>query len=370
MTAEPWWTREPPDSDGASHAQTPPPVVDSGEPNGEPEPDSVYRRLAGWKPGGAFILDGEATPTALWGTGDDVLLADGESLIIAGSQGLGKSTLAQQVALGRCGLPGYEDLIGYPITPGNQRTLYLAMDRPNQIKRSMRRMVDEEHRAHLDEMLAIWSGPPPYDLAKHPTTLTEMCQAYEADTVIVDSLKDAALGLTDDEVGAGWNRARQKAIAAGVQVIELHHNRKALNGAKAATPTLDDIYGSTWITSGSGSVLLLTGTTGDPLVTLHHLKQPADTIGPLRLLHDHSAGRTAIFHSVDLLKLAAASPAGLTARDAAAALFETEEPTDAQREKARRRLEKHHKDGHMHRKDGDQKANIPTRYFRTRRTGE
>lgn len=345
--------------------------VDPG-PNEDPVDDeqgSALGRLAGWTAGGAFILDAPDVPTSLWGAGDEVLLAEGEALLIVGSQGLGKSTLGQQLTLGRCGVPGFHELLGYPITPGNRRTLYLAMDRPQQIARSMRRMVTEDQRPHLNEMLTIRKGPPPFDLAKHTDVLAMMCAEYDADTVIVDSLKDAALKLSEDEVGAGWNRARQKAIAAGVQVVELHHNRKATGGVKATHPTLDDVFGSVWITGGAGSVLLLTGAPGDAVVNLHHVKQPSEPVGPLRLLHDHTAGRTTIFHSVDLLALAATSIGGITAVDAARALSETDSPTDSEKEKARRRLEKHVKEGRMHRKDGDTRASIPHRYFRITRTG-
>ena len=85
-----------------------------------------------------------------------------------------------------------------------------------------------------------------------------MARSAGAGTVVVDSLKDAAIGLTDDVVGAGWNRARQAAIVAGVQLVELHHSRKLAQGATAGQPSIDDVYGSTWLTSGTGSVILLT----------------------------------------------------------------------------------------------------------------
>jgi len=99
-------------------------------------------------------------------------------------------------------------------------------------------MVGEAMRAELDDRLAVWPGPPPHDLAKYSALLSKMCRDADADTVIVDSLKDAAVGLSDDEVGARYNRARQTAIAAGLEVIEVHHNRKALSGARADRPTL------------------------------------------------------------------------------------------------------------------------------------
>lgn len=290
-----------------------------------------------FRDGGAFILDTSPDAVPIWGRGSEVLMAEGEALILAAPQGLGKTTLAQQFALGRCGL--LPDLLGYPIEPGKKRVLYLAMDRPKQAARSFRRMVREADRAALNDLLVVWEGPPQEDMAANTDLLAEMCAAANADTVIVDSLKDAALSLSEDGPGAAWNRSRQTALQAGVQVLELHHNRKKQQGVRSA-PTIDEIYGSTWITSGAGSVVLLSGHPGDLIVNLHHVKQPADPVGPFQIVHDHDRGATTVYHSADLLALAAATKGGITARDAAAALFDTESPTANDKKKAERRLAK------------------------------
>jgi hypothetical protein len=312
--------------------------------------------------GGSFILDTDPTPQPLWGEGEQVLWADGESLIIDGPQGVGKTTLAQQLALGRAGFDEYAKLLSFPVVPGQRRVLYLAMDRPKQAARSFRRMVGQAWRAELDERLAVWQGPPPYDLAKHSSLLLKLSEEAYADTVIVDSLKDAAIGLTDDEVGAGYNRARQTAIAAGVQVAELHHNRKALSGAKAERPTIDDVYGSTWLTSGAGSVILLNGAPGDPIVSLHHLKQPADEVGPFKVIHDQQSGQSQIWHALDLVLLAD-QPGGVTALEAARALFDTDKPSAAEKEKARRRLGTLTRKGQLQVLDpGDKATSRPERW--------
>lgn len=313
-------------------------------------------------PGGSFILDTDPSPQPLWGVDDQVLLASGEALVIAGGQGLGKTTLAQQLTLGRCGFAEYATLLGFPIEPGQRTTLYLAMDRPQQAARSFRRMVGEVWRDELNAGLKVWQGPPPYDLARHPSVLLQLCEQADADTVVVDSLKDAAIGLVDDEVGAGYNRARQHAVAAGVQVIELHHNRKAINGKSGETAGIDDLYGSTWLPSGAGSVLLLTGAPGDPIVGLRHLKQPSSEVGPLQVVHDQITGRSQVWHHADLA-LIARQPGGITALDAAAAMFDTEKPTPNQKEKARRRLERLVVTGVLTlTQQGDRATNTPARW--------
>lgn len=285
-----------------------------------------------------FILDGPDQYEAVWGTRDQVAWAEGEATWLCGPQGVAKSTLMQQLALHRHGiLDG--DLLGMPVPVTAGRGLYLAMDRPNQIKRSMRRMVHEEHRHALADRLVIWKGPPPCDLAKHTDTLIGLALQADADTIYVDSLKDAAVGLSEDEVGAGLNRAVQTALAAGIEVVGCHHQRKAQQGG-TKPKTLDDVYGSTWITSGAGSVILLWGKAGDAAIELEHLKSPSEPVGPHRLLIDFASGTVAIENEVDLHVLAARTANGLTAEGAARALFRVTEPDRNQIQKARRRLDR------------------------------
>lgn len=306
------------------------------EPQFEPPAEDETSRYR-FQSGGSFILDQSEIPVAWWGLGDEILGAEGESLLIAGPQGTGKTTLAQQLALGLAGIPEFSELLGYPITPTAGRVLYLAMDRPRQAARSFRRMVGESMRDELNERLVVWPGPPPVDLAQHPGTLLGMARDAGATAVVVDSLKDAFIGLADDEAAAAWNRARQLLLAEGIDLAELHHIRKNNQGATEA-PNVDSIYGSTWVTAGCGSVLLLSGAPGDPIVGLRHVKQPAELVGPFKILHDHDAGRTSIWHAADLVTLAG-STGGLSALDAARALCDTETPTPANKEQARRRLE-------------------------------
>ena len=82
-----------------------------------------------------------------------------------------------------------------------------------------------------------------------------------ASVVIVDSLKDAAVELPDDEVGALWNRAVQTTLAAGVEVLVLHHQRKGQQGSRPKA--IDDVYGS----RGSRQVPAPSCCSGDRLET-------------------------------------------------------------------------------------------------------
>jgi len=216
----------------------------------------------------------------------------------------------------------------------------------------------------LAERLLIWRGPPPADIAKNPGLLNALAEKADADTVYLDSVKDAALGLSEDEVGAGYNRARQHLLAHNRQLAELHHTVK--RGAGGGPPTsVADIYGSAWIANGTGSIVMLSGDPGDPIVGFRHVRAPADQLGPFQLLHDQDAGTLAVFHSTDLVELAtAAGFVGLTAKGAAAALFGVTEPNTGQVEKARRRLMKLTETGLLTHAEGDRgRGGQPSTWF-------
>jgi hypothetical protein len=293
--------------------------------------------------GAAFILDTPDTIPAIWGIGDEVLWAEGESLMLAGPLGLGKTSLSLLLMRARLGL--LDELLGHPVTATTGTILYLAMDRPAQVARAARRIFTEAERDVLASRVRIWQGPPPADIARNPELLARLADAADADTVFLDSVKDAALGLSDDEVGAGYNRARQYLLREGRQLAEDHHTvKRGQNGGPPDTVT--DIYGSAWITNGTGSIVMLTGQPGDPIVRMRHVRYPSSEVGPYRLIHEQTTGRIEIHHKADLIRLVRAKMAdGLTAKDAAAVIFELDTPSDAQIEKARRKLSALERDG-------------------------
>jgi replicative DNA helicase len=324
----------------AEHAATEvtelPPVDDT--PHGsvtvtEPPPERSIGE--GYLRPGTWLLNLPPNPPAVWGEGETVLWAQGEACMIAALPGLGKTTVAGQLVRARLGLD--DAVLELPVLEG-KRVLYLCMDRPQQIARSLLRAFDRDEIADLGDRLVLGWGPPPADVARSPEILVELAASAQADTLVVDSLKDAALKLTDDEVGASYNRARQLAITAGVEVLELHHLVKR-NAEGKPPSSLADVYGSAWLTAGAGSVIVLTGEPGDPIVRAMHLKQPREPWGPVWISHDHAVGRSSVHNRVDLLELLAITTVQ-TATTAAVALYETERPSRAQTEKARRALER------------------------------
>lgn len=287
--------------------------------------------------GASFILDAPEKVPAIWGRDDEVLWPKGEPFLIVGPDGVGKGTIAQQLALGLAGLPRSLDFLGQPVNMLPGGVLYVAADRPHQIARSFRRMVEEDDRALLRAGLNIWRGPLPFDMGTEPAEFVPWLGERDQKVVILDSLGALMSDPASDETGSALFRSLMDATAEGFEVCCLYHPRKAEQGSSKHIHTIADVYGSRWITSGAGSVIYLDGQPGDLIIKARHLKQPAAEVGPLTLKHDHTAGRTEIFETPDLLALAAH---GITVKDAAASLFETGEPSANEVEKARRRLEK------------------------------
>jgi hypothetical protein len=314
--------------------------------------------------GRSFVLDAPDHVPAIFGHDREVIWPEGEGLLICGPQGVGKTTLQQQLALRRAGVLDGE-LIGFPVEPDEKLTLYLALDRPRQISRSFKRMVTYAQEQQLGR-LVVWKGPLPFNLVKTPETFVLFVQEIAAiigtpiGTVCADSLKDMASPLSSDEVGAAINRALGGLIALEIEVSASHHQRKATSENKKPTG-LADVYGSMWITAGAGSVLLLWGDPGDPIVEMTHLKQPADEVGPLELAHDHECGITTRRDRPDAWAiLQGATRGGTTALDVAEAIYAMK-PNRAQVEKARRKLEKFTEKGYATRIDPKQKGE-PTVY--------
>lgn len=310
--------------------------------------------------GGAFVFDQPAQPPALWGTGDRVLAARGEPTYIVGPPGVGKTTLCQQLVLGIIGIRN--ELLGLPIEDDGRHVLYLALDRPSQIARSLRRMVHPDWRDHLAERLTVWRGPLPFDITAEPHRLKAMAEWAKAGVLIIDSLKDLSPSLEKPETGSAVNQALQSCVVDGIDVIALHHQRKA-SGDNRKPSKLADVYGSGWITAGAGSVLLLWGEAGDPVVELSHLKQPAETVGPWQLLHDHDRGDSTLLDQVDPLAILRAAPRGITARTLAQTTMSTPTPSPADVERARRRLERLVRDELATKQEGDKAAHLPALYL-------
>jgi replicative DNA helicase len=298
---------------------------------------------------GGVILDAPELVESVWGDNHRCLWAKGEPFLLCGPDGVGKTALAEQLALHLCGV-GDGMFLGLPVQSTGQ-VLYLACDRPTQAIRSFRRMVGDADREMLDERLTIWRGPLPFNLASEPKGLVELAHQFNAQAVIIDSLKDVASDLSKEESGLGLNAAFQNAVAEGIQVGGLHHQRKQQSGA-AKPRHLSDVYGSRWITAGAGSVVMLWGEAGDLVVDFDHLKQPDEPVGPFKVIHNHVYGVSTVAESVDAWSVVQGARNGLTAAAVASEMFSAPAPTRNEIEKARRQLERLTREGHIHKRDG------------------
>jgi replicative DNA helicase len=287
--------------------------------------------------GGSFCLDVAPGVPAVWGAGTKVVWASGEPLLVVGPDGCGKTTVAQQVMLGMVGLR--DEVLGLSVAP-TYPLLYIAIDRPKQAQRSMARMVTEEDRKTLDNRLVVWKGMLLSQINRQPRLISELAKRLKAKAVILDGLKDAASRLSDDEAGASIAMCFKYVIDEGIEIAALFHQRKGGGDDESKIPnTLDAVYGSRLITAACGSVVMLWGDPGSEVVAWRQLKQPAEVVGPFNVIHDHEAGTSVAEGWVDLMAMAGMN-GGITAVEAAIAMYGTTEPTKSQRDTAYRRLER------------------------------
>ena len=249
--------------------------------------------------GGDFIFDENDAVATVWGTGDDILWASQEGLMIAGGVGAGKSTIVQQLVLHGIGVrPG--PFLGFDVFFPDGVVGYVAADRPPQIRRSMRRMVTEADRYVLDARVDFWRGPLPFDLSTAQVgELADWVEQRGWAVIVIDSLKDVTGGMSADEDGAAINRQFQELLVRGIQLVVNHHDRKGESRVKV----LDDVYGSRWLTAGFGSVLYVQGEAGADEVRLVHLKQPVAKVPDLDLRHDKTTGTTTVVGMAQIRKV-------------------------------------------------------------------
>jgi len=322
-----------------------------------PEPAPAFEAPRQLLTGGQ-LLDLPDTVPAVWGEAHRVAWAVGERLTIVAPQGAGKTTLAQRLALARAGLADH--VLGLPVADDGRRVLYVAGDRPAQALRSFRRMLDPHRRQALDDRLLVWKGAPPIDLVADRDSLHQWIVDLDPTigTVVVDSVKDMAPALSKDEVGSAVDHAFRRVSDTGLELVALHHLRKGQmeKGAASGKPRgLEDVYGSVWLTAGSGSVLLLWGAPGDLVLELSTLKPIADPLGPWTIVVDHEQGTMRVEDQADVLDvLRAAGMDGLTALDAARALGYSGGER-AGKERARRELDRLVEQGLAEREDGSKR---------------
>ncbi|MEU4639580.1 AAA family ATPase [Micromonospora sp. NPDC023814] len=313
------------------------------------------RLLDGWE----FMDEDEGDDIPVWGTQETPVWAVGEPLMIFGPNGVGKSTLSHQLVFARIGL--IKQVLGMPVLASPGKVFYVAADRPKQIKRAMRRLRKPEHREIIKERLVIHKGPLPFDVTIDKDALADLAQSHGATTIFIDSLKDVCSKPSNEESANGYNTARQEAIARGIEWVEDHHNRKASDDNKTPN-TIEDVYGSRWLTAGAGSVICLWGEAGSTSVKLTQLKSPGGFLQPQDLTINHATGEMGAHVALGIMDVIRnGGKEGITVADAARFWTGKDKPTKTEMEGARGKLNRLVKQGTA--MTYEHKADKLTRYF-------
>ncbi len=246
-------------------------------------------------PADDWVLDEVANSRAVVGRGQQILWADGESLLVVGDTGHGKSTLKQNIVRANIGL--IPDVLGLAARSFTN-ILYVAADRPNQIKHSLSRMITPINRSIWHEKVFIHDGPLDFALNEKPQLLApfvkELSEALERplfEAVFFDSLKDLVSAMDENGDGIQINHAFQSLCRANVQVVCGVHPRKMGTGRdKERLPTLDDVGGNKNISAGSGSVVYLGAPDNEDQGQLYHLKSPSERIEGMLLHFEKKTG--------------------------------------------------------------------------------
>jgi replicative DNA helicase len=293
---------------------------------------------------GGVVFDQPDKIDALWGTGEEVLAAVGEPTILYSATGIGKTTIAQRVALAAIGI-GDPTVLGYDVKQIEGNVLYIAADRPRQAMRSLRRMVTEQDRDILDQR---WRWERHHRIRitpDNPNVLLDAAEAAEASFLVIDSLKDTVPGLSTEEGGAAYNNAVQACVTNDVDAMPMHHARKATSEGRASLK-LDDVYGSTWITAGAGSVIALNGTPGQGIITLDQLKMPSEQVGPFDINIDYPTGTLTTIGRRDLVKRIR-EKGSITTIEAVRYMTGKNNPSEAEKKSISRKLVRLEKDGEI-----------------------
>jgi hypothetical protein len=248
-----------------------------------------------------FVAAGpDPTEVCIWGVpepGGVMGWAENQGIIIAGPPGTGKSTIALQVILRRVGILG-GDVLGMPVKVCKSPLTYLALDRADQIRQSVARMIpDDADEEAIDRLLMIDNLPPMVDL-RQPETFIAWLNETGSECVVMDSAKDLGFDLNDSSEGQAFNFLVQATLRAKIQVFILHHSRKVPRGDKKPL-TLNDLHGSQWIAAGAGSVLMLDGVAGPDPKRLFHVKPLTVPMAPLAIGLDVESGEVQYDTDID-----------------------------------------------------------------------
>ena len=229
-------------------------------------------------------------------------------------------------------------------------------------REAFKRLVNLNDADLLAETPRHWKGAAPVRSREvRSGALADFVESHRAGTLMIDSVKDMTVGLSDDVQRCQFNMAIEEGHRPRHRVLSNHHQRKA-QAEKKRPDTLDDVYGPRGLPQATEACCLLWGKPNDPIVTLHHVKSP-------RMRSDRSNSRSTSSKEADSPRRRNRAGTagcrrhdGLEAADAARQVYETDKPSAARREKIRRQLEELVKGGVATSQKGIKKTD-PARYF-------
>lgn len=253
-------------------------------------------------PAGEWALTEPSSSRAVVGVGQQILWADEEPLLVVADTGSGKSTIQQNILRASIGL--IPSVLGMPARHFKS-ALYIAADRPKQIRYSLKRMVSEDTADTWDQFVYIHDGPLPFPINEKPESLlpfvkelSEKLDRPPFEAVVIDSLKDIVSEMDDNTPGIMINQALQSLCQNRIQLSCCVHPRKMGSGKdKERNPTLDDVGGNKNIVNGAGSVFYIGAPDDLGYQLLTHLKMPAEKIEGLSMLIDKPSGNISVLDS-------------------------------------------------------------------------
>lgn len=221
---------------------------------------------------------------SLWGPWH----ARGESLLVYAPTGAGKTTLAMRYCRSALRVDKPE-LLDAEVRE-QERILYLMVDRAPQQRRFLARMWSpDEREVHKGRFLS-WAGPLPLDVEREPWKLVEFCHKVgkAPSLVVIDVIEGVVSGVYGAEGAGRYARARDALISHDVDLLELHHMKKAQGQQVGRKPTtLDRVYGGRQLPDLAGGIIMLWQASPDaPVIDLNTYKSPIGKYPFLKIAFD------------------------------------------------------------------------------------